>query len=97
MVRDAGKEPNPFVLERWMVNYARHALTDYDQQRHDLDQEKYVELRTATLNAIADTYPPSFLSEGTPSFRAVVNHSGRFWFSMYRFNVSNGAPPLVPA
>ena len=55
MVRDAGKEPNPFVLERWMVNYA---LTDYDQQRHDLDQEKYVELRTATLNAIADTYPP---------------------------------------
>ena len=40
---------------------------------------------------------PSFLSEGTPSFRAVVNHSGRFWFSMYRFNVSNGAPPLVPA
>ena len=38
-----------------------------------------------------------FLSEGTPSFRAVVNHSGRFWFSMYRFNVSNGAPPLVPA
>lgn len=27
MVRDAGKEPNPFVLERWMVNYARHALT----------------------------------------------------------------------
>lgn len=69
-----------------------------DQQRRDLDQERYVELRTATLNAIADTYPPSFfLSEGTPSFRAVVNHSGRFWFSMYRFNVSNGAPPLVPA
>lgn len=58
MVRDAGKEPNPFVLERWMVNYVRHALTDYDQQRHDLDQERYVELRTATLNAIADTYPP---------------------------------------
>lgn len=44
-----------------------------------------------------ETFRPSFLSEGTPSFRAVVNHSGRFWFSMYRFNVSNGAPPLVPA
>lgn len=58
MVRDAGKEPNPFVLERWMVNYARHALTDYDQQCHDLDQDRYVELRTATLDAIADTYPP---------------------------------------
>lgn len=43
------------------------------------------------------SFQPSFLSEGTPSFRAVVNHSGRFWFSMYRFNVSNGAPPLVPA
>lgn len=37
------------------------------------------------------------LREGTPSFRAVVNHSGRFWFSMYRFSVFNGAPPAVPA
>lgn len=33
-------------------------LHHYDQQRRDLDQERYVELRTATLNAIADTYPP---------------------------------------
>lgn len=47
--------------------------------------------------AVDHSRMPSFLSEGTPSFRAVVNHSGRFWFSMYRFNVSNGAPPLVPA
>lgn len=37
------------------------------------------------------------LREGTPSFRAVVNHAGRFWFSIYRFSVSNGAPPAVPA
>lgn len=37
------------------------------------------------------------LCEGTPSFRAVVNHAGLFWFSMYRFSVSNGAPPAVPA
>ena len=37
------------------------------------------------------------LCEGTPSFRAVVNHAGLFWFSMYRFSVFNGAPPAVPA
>ena len=37
------------------------------------------------------------LREGTPSFRAVVNHAGLFWFSMYRFSVFNGAPPAVPA
>lgn len=37
------------------------------------------------------------LREGTPSFRTVGNHAGLFWFSMYRFNVSNGAPPAVPA
>lgn len=30
-------------------------------------------------------------------FRAVGNHAGLFWFSMYRFSVSNGAPPAVPA
>lgn len=49
------------------------------------------------VNGQAGEAAPSFWREGTPSFRAVVNHSGRFWFSMYRFNVSNGAPPLVPA
>lgn len=37
------------------------------------------------------------LREGTPSFRTVGNHAGLFWFSMYRFNVSTGAPPAVPA
>lgn len=37
------------------------------------------------------------LREGTPSFRAVGNHAGLFWFSIYRFSVSNGAPPAVPA
>ncbi len=37
------------------------------------------------------------LREGTPSFRAVVNHAGLFWFSIYRFSVFNGAPPAVPA
>lgn len=40
---------------------------------------------------------PIVLCEGTPSFRAVVNHAGLFWFSMYRFSVFNGAPPAVPA
>lgn len=30
-------------------------------------------------------------------FRAVGNHAGLFWFSIYRFSVSNGAPPAVPA
>lgn len=29
------------------------------------------------------------LCEGTPSFRAVVNHAGLFWFSIYRFSVSD--------
>lgn len=38
----------------------------------------------------------------TPAFRPVVKrlylcHAGRFWFSMYRLNVSSGAPPAVPA
>lgn len=37
------------------------------------------------------------LREGTPSFRTVGNHAGLFWFSIYRFNVFNGAPPAVPA
>ena len=37
------------------------------------------------------------LREGTPSFRTVGNHAGLFWFSIYRFSVSNGAPPAVPA
>lgn len=73
MVRDAGKEPNPFVLERWMVNYARHALTDYDQQCHRFGVRVH------------------------RPFRAVGNHAGLFWFSIYRFSVSNGAPPAVPA
>ena len=41
--------------------------------------------------------PAIVLREGTPSFRAVVNHAGLFWFSMYRFSVFNGAPPAVPA
>lgn len=63
------------------------------------DKEKPASDTAAALVSYALQYQgaPSFLSEGTPSFRAVVNHSGRFWFSMYRFNVSNGAPPLVPA
>lgn len=63
------------------------------------DKEKPASDTAAGLVSYALQYQgaPSFLSEGTPSFRAVVNHSGRFWFSMYRFNVSNGAPPLVPA
>lgn len=37
------------------------------------------------------------LREGTTSFRAVGNHAGLFWLSIYRFNVSNGASPAVPA
>ena len=40
---------------------------------------------------------PSFCVRVHRPFRAVVNHAGLFWFSMYRFNVSNGAPPAVPA
>lgn len=44
-----------------------------------------------------DTAAAIVLREGTPSFRAVVNHAGLFWFSIYRFNVFNGAPPAVPA
>ena len=42
-------------------------------------------------------YHAIVLREGTPSFRTVGNHAGLFWFSMYRFNVSTGAPPAVPA
>ncbi|WP_259306075.1 hypothetical protein [Bifidobacterium longum] len=63
------------------------------------DKEKPASDTAAALVSYALQYQgaPSFLSEGTPSFRAVVNHAGLFWFSMYRFNVSNGAPPLVPA
>lgn len=44
-----------------------------------------------------DTAAAIVLREGTPSFRTVGNHAGLFWFSMYRFNVSTGAPPAVPA
>lgn len=44
----------------------------------------------------------SFSGVRTPAFRPVVKrlylcHAGRFWFSMYRLNVSSGAPPAVPA
>ena len=46
--------------------------------------------------------PLSFSGVRTPAFRPVVKrlylcHAGRFWFSMYRLNVSSGAPPAVPA
>ena len=44
-----------------------------------------------------DIHHAIVLREGTPSFRTVGNHAGLFWFSMYRFNVSTGAPPAVPA
>lgn len=37
------------------------------------------------------------LRDSPPSFRTVGNHAGLFWFSIYRFNVFNGAPPAVPA
>lgn len=44
----------------------------------------------------------SFSGVRTPAFRPVAKrlylcHAGRFWFSMYRLNVSSGAPPAVPA
>lgn len=57
----------------------------------------------ATLSSVVSLLPvrkpgtPSFWREGTPSFRAVGNHAGLFWVSIYRFSVSNGAPPAVPA
>lgn len=46
---------------------------------------------------VSDADNAIVLREGTPSFRTVGNHAGLFWFSMYRFSVSNGAPPAVPA
>lgn len=50
-----------------------------------------------TRETAAELLDAIVLREGTPSFRTVGNHAGLFWFSMYRFNVSTGAPPAVPA
>ena len=56
-ITDTGLERNAdrATVERWMVNYARHMLTDYDRLIRAADDPAKV--KRDTLAAIADTYP----------------------------------------
>lgn len=89
----------PLLSARLMIPRQAFALKKYFRATHGskTSNKEHTLASLGHAEKLRIQYSPSFLSEGTPSFRAVVNHSGRFWFSMYRFNVSNGAPPLVPA
>lgn len=54
--------PNTETLERWMVNFIRHNLCDYDDKLIDLfglvgKEELYHRLKTETLAKIAGVYP----------------------------------------
>nr|DAN72992.1 MAG TPA: hypothetical protein [Caudoviricetes sp.]DAP82187.1 MAG TPA: hypothetical protein [Caudoviricetes sp.] len=54
--------PNTETLERWMVNFVRHNLCEYDDKLIDLfglvgKEELYHRLKTETLAKIAEVYP----------------------------------------
>lgn len=54
--------PNTETLERWMVNFIRHNLCEYDDKLVDLfglvgKEELYHRLKTETLAKIAGVYP----------------------------------------
>lgn len=54
--------PTAETLERWMVNFARHNLCDYDDKLIDLSglvgkDTLYKRLKSATLAKIAQVYP----------------------------------------
>lgn len=45
------------IRHRWIVNYVRHALTDYDSLRRGLPDQQVKELKKTVLDEIAVTYP----------------------------------------
>lgn len=54
--------PNAETLERWMVNFVRHNLCEYDDKLIDLfglvgKEALYQRLKTETLAKIAEVYP----------------------------------------
>lgn len=59
--RDADSAPED-TKRRWMVNYVRHNLTDYDETLWNMKgstgiREAYQKYRDAVLDAIAEAYP----------------------------------------
>lgn len=84
-------------LEKTVVEYGHDPTIKELQPSSRLFAPALAEREPAHAEEPAGERAAIVLREGTPSFRTVGNHAGLFWFSMYRFNVSTGAPPAVPA
>lgn len=55
-------DASPDVQERWMVNFVRHVLTDYNHELWSMKgkvgkSEAYVKYKSAVLDRIAKVYP----------------------------------------
>lgn len=58
---DAIEEVDKNTLDRWIVNYIRHELTDYDEQLYNIRgmvgvNKAYIKYKNAVLDAVSNTY-----------------------------------------
>ena len=56
------KDVDEFTMRRWVVNFIRHNLTEYDEDLFDIKgktgiHEEYYRYRDAVLDKIAEVYP----------------------------------------